>query len=453
MFSLYLRKLLLMQNNKVIKGFSKLSKESKIEWIAKEYLNGEEKYVDLLKSYWHEDAKVQKIHDEFIENTISNFYIPFGVAPNFLINDKVYCVPMAIEESSVVAAASKNASFWMKRGGFKSKVISTTKIGHVHFAWYGEFAVLKNFISSIKHMFFDESRSVTKNMNERGGGILDIELINRADLEPNYYQLQAKFETCDAMGANFINSLLEKFSKILQRELEKSALSENDKKITIIMCILSNYTPECIVRCEVNCDVKDLSDDPKINNEEFAKKFQQAIHVANIEPYRATTHNKGIFNGIDAVVIATGNDFRAVEACGHTYASRSGQYKSLTGVEIKNGKFKFWIDLPISVGTVGGLTSLHPMVKFSYKLLGNPNAKNLMEIIAAVGLAQNFGALRSLVTTGIQKGHMKMHLLNILNQVGATKDEVKQIKEYFKDKVVEHSSVINVFNELRKLKK
>jgi hydroxymethylglutaryl-CoA reductase len=290
-------------------------------------------------------------------------------------------------------------------------------------------------------------------MNERGGGILDIELINRADLEPNYYQLQAKFETCDAMGANFINSLLEKFSKILQRELEKSALSENDKKITIIMCILSNYTPECIVRCEVNCDVKDLSDDPKINNEEFAKKFQQAIHVANIEPYRATTHNKGIFNGIDAVVIATGNDFRAVEACGHTYASRSGQYKSLTGVEIKNGKFKFWIDLPISVGTVGGLTSLHPMVKFSYKLLGNPNAKNLMEIIAAVGLAQNFGALRSLVTTGIQKGHMKMHLLNILNQVGATKDEVKRIKEYFKDKVVEHSSVINVFNELRKLKK
>jgi hydroxymethylglutaryl-CoA reductase len=442
-----------MQNNKVIKGFSKLSKESKIEWIAKEYLNGEEKYVDLLKSYWHEDAKVQKIHDEFIENTISNFYIPFGVAPNFLINNKVYCVPMAIEESSVVAAASKNASFWMKRGGFKSKVISTTKIGHVHFAWYGEFAVLKNFISSIKHMFFDESRSVTKNMNERGGGILDIELINRADLEPNYYQLQAKFETCDAMGANFINSLLEKFSKILQRELEKSALSENDKKIIIIMCILSNYTPECIVRCEVNCDVKDLSDDSKINNEEFAKKFQQAIHVANIEPYRATTHNKGIFNGIDAVVIATGNDFRAVEACGHTYASRSGQYKSLTGVEIKNGKFKFWIDLPISVGTVGGLTSLHPMVKFSYKLLGNPNAKNLMEIIAAVGLAQNFGALRSLVTTGIQKGHMKMHLLNILNQVGATKDEVKRIKEYFKDKVVEHSSVINVFNELRKLKK
>ena len=442
-----------MSNNKIVKGFSKLSKEAKIEWITNEYLNGDDQYIKFLKSYWHNDSKVQKIHDEFIENTITNFYIPFGVAPNFLINGKVYCIPMAIEESSVVAAASKNASFWMKRGGFKSKVISTTKIGHVHFAWYGNFKVLKKFISSIKHKFFEESQEVTKNMNERGGGILDIEVINRADLEPNYYQLQAKFETCDAMGANFINSLLEKFSKILERELHQSNLTKKEKKIIIIMCILSNYTPECIVRCEVNCSVDDLSDDSNVNSIEFAKKFQQAIHVANIEPYRATTHNKGIFNGIDAVVIATGNDFRAVEACGHTYASKSGQYKSLTNVEIKDGKFKFWIDLPIAVGTVGGLTSLHPMVKFSHQLLGNPNAEKLMEIIAAAGLAQNFGALRSLVTTGIQKGHMKMHLLNILNQLKASKEEIEKIKDYFKDKVVEHSAVVNFFNELRKLKK
>ena len=440
-------------SNKIVKGFSKLSKEAKIEWITNEYLNGDEQHIKFLKSYWHNDSKVQKIHDEFIENTITNFYIPFGVAPNFLINGKVYCIPMAIEESSVVAAASKNASFWMERGGFKSKVVSTTKIGHVHFAWYGKFEVLKSFISSVKHKFFEESQEVTKNMDKRGGGILDIEVINRSDLEPNYYQLQAKFETCDAMGANFINSLLEKFSKILERELHQSDLTEKEKKIVIIMCILSNYTPECIVRCEVNCSVDKLSDDPNINSLEFAKKFQQAIHVANIEPYRATTHNKGIFNGIDAVVIATGNDFRAVEACGHTYASKSGQYKSLTNVEIKYGKFKFWIDLPISVGTVGGLTSLHPMVKFSHQLLGNPNAEKLMEIIAAAGLAQNFGALRSLVTTGIQKGHMKMHLLNILNQLGANKEEIEKIKEHFKDKVVEHSAVVNFFNGLRNINK
>ena len=440
-----------MLNNKVVKGFSKLSKEAKIEWITNEYLGGDDKSIKLLKSYWHEDNKVQKVHDEFIENTITNFYIPFGVAPNFLINGQVYCIPMAIEESSVVAAAAKNASFWMKRGGFKSKVISTTKIGHVHFAWYGDFKVLKEFIESIKSKFFEETKELTKNMNSRGGGILDIKVLDRSDLEPNYYQLQGKFETCDAMGANFINSLLEKFSKILERELQASNLEEREKKIVIIMCILSNYTPECIVRCEVNCNVDELSDDPELDSNEFAKKFQQAIHVANIEPYRATTHNKGIFNGIDAVVIATGNDFRAVEACGHTYASKTGQYRSLSNVEIKNGKFKFWIDLPIAVGTVGGLTSLHPMVKFSHQLLGNPNAKKLMEIIAAAGLAQNFGALRSLVTTGIQKGHMKMHLLNILNQLGATKIEIEKIKDHFNDKVVEHSAVVNLFHELRKV--
>ena len=442
-----------MSTNKAIKGFSKFSKEAKIEWITNEYLNGDEQSIKILKSYWHGDSNIQKIHDDFIENTITNFYIPFGVAPNFLINNKIYCIPMAIEESSVVAAASKSASFWMKRGGFKSKVISTTKIGHVHFAWYGEFKVLKNFIENIKPKFFKETENLTKNMKKRGGGILDIEVINRSDLEPNYYQLQAKFETCDAMGANFINSLLEKFSKILERELSESSLTEKEKKIVIIMCILSNYTPECIVRCEVSCKVEDLSDDPNLESSEFANKFKQAIHVANIEPYRATTHNKGIFNGIDAVVLATGNDFRAVEACGHTYASKSGQYKSLTNVEIKNGQFKFWIEIPLAVGTVGGLTSLHPMVKFSHQLLGNPNAEKLMEIIAAAGLAQNFGALRSLVTTGIQKGHMKMHLLNILNQLGANKNEIEQIKDFFKDKVVEHSAVVHLFNKIRGVKK
>jgi hydroxymethylglutaryl-CoA reductase len=437
---------------KTAKGFSKLSKEAKIEWIVNEYLGGDDTSINLLKSYWHNDNQVQKIHDEFIENTITNFYIPFGIAPNFLINDRIYCVPLAIEESSVVAAAAKNASFWMERGGFKSTVISTLKIGHVHFAWYGKFSTIKKFVEKIKPKFFSETDAITENMRKRGGGIKDIIVIDRSDLEPNYYQLEAKFETCDAMGANFINSLLEEFAKILEREIQTSDLSDDDKKIMIIMCILSNYTPECIVRSEVSCKIDQLSDDPNLNNEEFAKKFEQAIHVANIEPYRATTHNKGIFNGIDAVVIATGNDFRAVEACGHTYASKDGRYKSLTNVEIQNGVFKFWIELPISVGTVGGLTSLHPMVKFSHQLLGQPNAERLMEIIAAVGLAQNFGAVRSLVTTGIQKGHMKMHLLNILNQLGATNEECEKIKTYFSSKVVSHSAVVDQFNKLRNIK-
>ena len=439
-------------NKSTIKGFSKLSKEGKIEWIVNKYLGGDDTSIDLLTSYWHDDEGVQKIHDEFIENTITNFYVPFGVAPNFLINDRVYCMPMAIEESSVVAAAAKNASFWMTRGGFKSQVISTTKIGHVHFAWYGDFEKLKIFFESIKHKFIEETKDLTSNMRSRGGGILDIQILNKTDLEPNYYQIQAKFETCEAMGANFINSLLEEFSKIFERELNNSNFSEDEKKLVILMCILSNYTPECLVKCEVSCSIEELSDDPSIDVNLFAKKFEQAIHVANIEPYRATTHNKGIFNGIDAVIIATGNDFRAVEACGHTYAARDGQYRSLTNVEIKDGIFRFWIEIPIAVGTVGGLTSLHPMVKFAHQLLGNPKATDLMKIIAAVGLAQNFGAVRSLVTTGIQKGHMKMHLLNILNQLGATEEEREKIKFHFSDKVVSHKGVVDEFCRLRGIK-
>ena len=435
---------------KAVKGFSKLSKDGKIEWIANEYLNGDENCVHLLKSYWHNDKATQKIHDEFIENTISNFYLPFGIAPNFLINNEIFCIPMAIEESSVVAAAAKSATFWMERGGFKAEVLSTTKIGHVHFAWYGDYEILAAFFNSIKHKFLEGTSHLTSNMRARGGGIKDIQIVNKTDLEPNYYQIMAKFETCEAMGANFINSLLEEFSKIFQAELENSSLSISDKRVLILMCILSNYTPECIVRAEVSCNIEELTEGTNLSANEFAKKFEQAIHVARIEPYRATTHNKGIFNGIDAVVIATGNDFRAIEACGHTYASRNGSYSSLTDVEItEDGIFNFWIEIPLALGTIGGLTSLHPMVKFAHQLLGNPNAEQLMKIIASAGLAQNFGAIRSLVTTGIQKGHMKMHLLNILNQLGATEAERLEVKSHFESRVVSHQAVVEHFCKIR----
>jgi hydroxymethylglutaryl-CoA reductase len=214
------------------------------------------------------------------------------------------------------------------------------------------------------------------------------------------------------------------------------------------MCILSNFTPECLVRAEVRCSIQELQDGAT-SGEEFARKFQRAINIANAEPYRATTHNKGIMNGIDAVVIATGNDFRAIEACAHSYAAHTGKYRSLTHCVVENGMFCFYIEIPLALGVVGGLTSLHPMVKFSLELLGKPSATELMMIIAASGLAQNFAALRALVTTGIQKGHMKMHLLNILNQLGATEEEREIVKKYFEDKVVVHADVIRYFCELR----
>lgn len=437
-----------------VKGFSKLSKEAKVEWICSHFEDPEQAY-SVLSTYWNEDTTLQKLHDEFIENTITNYYLPFGVAPNFLIDGKMYSVPMAIEESSVVAAAAKAANFWMTRGGFKTKIVSTTKVGHVHFAYWGDYEKLLSFFNThIKAFLYKESESLTKNMRARGGGIKDILLINKTYEEPNYYQLMCTFETCDSMGANFINSCLEQFSRTFKREIENSDLfTEKEKALQVIMCILSNYTPECLVRAEVSCKVEDLEDEKKEYTwQEFVDKFEKAVHIARIEPYRATTHNKGIMNGIDSVVIATGNDFRAIEACAHTYASRSGQYRSLTDVKVENGVFTFWIEVPLSLGTVGGITSLHPMVRFALEMLGKPNAAQLMGITAVVGLAQNFQALRSLVTSGIQKGHMKMHLLNILNQLEATEDERKVIVKYFETDTVSHSKVIELFCELRGVK-
>ena len=201
-----------------ISGFSKLSKSEKIEWLLNTYFSDKDNARKLVQRYWNSDEKLQKLHDEFIENTITNYYLPLGVAPNFLINGTFYTIPMAIEESSVVAAASKAAKFWLERGGFKAEVLSTEKIGQVHFIFKGDFDKLKAFFKHVKPKLISDTASMTKNMENRGGGILDIELRNKSKDLPNYYQLHATFETLDAMGANFINSCLEQFATTLKNE-------------------------------------------------------------------------------------------------------------------------------------------------------------------------------------------------------------------------------------------
>lgn len=437
---------------KPIKGFSKLSKSDKIEWIATTYFKDANAAKQAITQYWNTDQKLQQLHDEFIENTITNYYLPFGVAPNFLINGKLYTIPMAIEESSVVAAASKSAKFWLDRGGFKTEVLSTTKIGQVHFIYQGSFDKLQKFFKTIKHKLIEDSQHITKSMKKRGGGILDITLKDKSKKLEHYYQLHATFETMDAMGANFINSCLEQFAKTFKTEaLHFEEFSEAESHIQIVMSILSNYVPDCLVRVEVSCPVEDLGEDHGIASEDFAHKFVQAVKIAEIEPYRAVTHNKGIMNGIDAVVLATGNDFRAVEAGVHAYASRNGSYSSLSHADISDGVFKFWMEIPLALGTVGGLTTLHPLVKVALEMLDHPTAKELMQIVAAAGLAQNFAALRSLTTTGIQEGHMKMHLMNMLNQLNATAKEKEKIIAHFKNNIVTHSSVEAALSNLRLL--
>jgi hydroxymethylglutaryl-CoA reductase len=436
---------------KIIPGFSKLSKEEKIRVVAS-YFDDPEAIIQELKSFNHPNAEIQKKLDEFSENTIANYYFPYGIVPNVLLNGKVYMVPMAIEESSVVAAASKSAKFWADKGGFKAQVIDTRKIGQVHFIWNGEKKKLQERFEDLKHLLIQNTTHITANMQRRGGGILDITLVDMTLHEPGYYQLKAEFETCDSMGANFINSCLEEFALILKDWIAaQDSFSEEEKQVHIIMSILSNYTPDCLVKAWVQCPIDQLGTfDGGMTAREFAWKFEKAVRIAKVDVYRATTHNKGIYNGIDAVVLATGNDFRAVEACGHAYAARNGKYTSLTDVNLDNDMFTFTLTIPMALGVVGGLTNLHPLVKRGMELLGNPSARELMMIAATIGLANNFAALKSLITTGIQKGHMKMHLLNILNHFNATEEEKEIAMEFFKHNKVSFSTVRDFITALRR---
>lgn len=440
-------------HSKSISGFSKLSKSEKIAWLETNFLADKNYDTDALSTFQLSQNDIQKVFDGFSENTISNFILPYGLAPNFLIDGNMYCVPMVIEESSVVAAASAGAKYWLERGGFKTTVIGTTKVGQVHFMWFGDSKKLNSLFPEIEKTLRFKAAPICENMAKRGGGITKIELLDFNESEKGLYQLKVHFETCNSMGANFINSVLENFATSLEDYFVDNPLfSDTEKDINIIMSILSNYTPECVVRAEVSCPVNELGSFANgMMAEHLAEKFRMAVRIAHIDPYRATTHNKGIYNGIDAVVLATGNDFRAIEAAGHTYAARDGQYKSLSSCEVEDGMFRFWLEVPLAVGTVGGLTSLHPLAKLSLEILGNPDADELMRIIASVGLAQNFGAVRSLVTTGIQQGHMKMHMMNILNHLKASEIESAATIKYFEDKTVSFAGVRDFINDQRKV--
>ncbi len=434
---------------KPISGFSKKTKDEKIDWLAQNYFSNPEETKTVLKTYWNTDKNLQQLHDDFIENTLTNYYLPLGVAPNFLINDYLFAIPMVTEESSVVAAASNAAKFWLERGGFKAEVLSTEKNGQIHLDFFGSENVIKSYFEAIKPKLLASIENIQANMKKRGGGLKNIQLIDATENLEGYYQLHCTFDTQDAMGANFINSCLEEIAHTFENEAQSfEGFSIENQFPKVVMSILSNYVPNCIVKAEVSCKIKELGYN-NIDGKTFANNFVRAINIANAERKRAVTHNKGIMNGIDAVVIATGNDFRAVEAGVHAFAARTGDYKSLTQAKLEGDIFKFWIEIPLALGTVGGLTSLHPLTKFALSLLQNPNAKQLMQIVAVAGLAQNFAAVRSLVTTGIQKGHMKMHLKNILNNLNASEDEKLKALKHFRETAVSHSAVEGFINKLR----
>ena len=428
--------------SKKIIGFSKLSKKEKVEWICSNYLDDSKEDIEILDKYLNTNVNIQSIHDTFSENTLTNFYLPFSIAPNFLINNNDYCIPMVIEESSVVAAASNSAKFWYDRGGFVAKTVNTEKIGQIHFLFKGDFQKINSFVNENKTKLIDSTSSISLKMKERGGGINSISLIDKSSEYNNYFQLSISFNTIDSMGANYINSCLEIITKKMIEEIESSNdLSEQEKDINIIMSILSNSTPNCIVEARAECKIDEIGNINGLSCNEFAEKYFHAVEISKIDTGRAVTNNKGIMNGIDSVLIATGNDFRAVEASVHSYACKDGKYKGLSECSIDNDIFSIKLKLPIAIGTVGGIIDLHPLVKLSNKILGKPNSSSLMEIVAVAGLAQNFGAIKSLITTGIQKGHMKMHLINLLKKYNASEDQINNAIDYFKEKEINNKAV------------
>jgi hydroxymethylglutaryl-CoA reductase len=430
-----------------INGFSRLSRAEKLEWLKKQ-AGLSDSTLKILDDHLHWDGSTQEIYGDLSENTISNFYLPLGLAPNFLINGKLMTLPMVTEESSVVAAASKSAKFWAAHGGFHATVQGNSRAGQVHFTWSGAKDELYKIFERNRERMVQSVRSLTHRMEQRGGGIGSMEIHSSDPELPGTYNLFVHIKTADAMGANFINSVLEALASQLSQIMKESG---SKGELDILMSILSNYTPESKVQCYVEGEVKFFEKmGGGFSPLQFAQRFRRAVDIANHDPYRAVTHNKGIFNGMDAVLMATGNDFRAVEACGHAYASRDGAYRSLSSVEWSEEAFRFTLEVPLAVGTVGGLTGSHPMAAASLEILGRPSAEDLMQVIAAAGLATHFGAVRALITSGIQEGHMKMHLGNILRQLDASKKESEIARHYFASRHVSYSEVALYLDSLRK---
>ncbi|MCK9413222.1 MAG: hydroxymethylglutaryl-CoA reductase [Prolixibacteraceae bacterium] len=427
-------------------GFSKLDRLQRINYIVENRsLSTDER--ESFDDYCAPDSAQQVLFNDMIENYIGNFPVPMGIVPHILINGESLMVPFVTEESSVVASAAKAAKYWITRGGFKAVVTSMTKKGQVHFTWNGDSDIISNIFPEIRQRIFQSTNKLTRKMRQRGGGITEIQLLNKTAELPDYYQIDVSFETADAMGANFINSCLESIASVLPNIPE---LNFGNHQVGIIMSILSNYTPDCIVRCYVECPVKNLTDwNKELKGYAFAAKFKLAVDIANLDISRAVTHNKGIMNGVDAVLMATGNDSRATAASVHAYASREGRYKGLSTVRVTDEMFRYELELPLAIGSVGGISKIHPVVQQTMAIMNYPDAGKLMMIAAASGLANNFAAIASLITSGIQAGHMKMHLSNILNQLQVNRLDRERAINRFNGSHVSYAEVEDYICQLK----
>ncbi len=428
--------------DEIFKGFSKLNLEQRHKALLKAECLTEEEAVYLKKGGLQNLA----LGEKFIENVIGYFQLPMGVATNFRIDSVDYMIPMAVEETSIVAAASKTARWVRECGTIKTEVIGQDIIGQIQFAHVTNIEKFKSAILAQKNFLIEiANRDVAFGMVSRGGGVKDIQVrfIDRGDQTLEGAALGSGFmgvvhvlmDPVDAMGANIINQVCE----YLKDPLEQFT----GERVT--MCILSNLVDTKITRAEVTLENIE---------EDLALRIQEASLFAEQDSYRAATNNKGVLNGIDPILIATGNDWRAVEAGVHAYAARTGQYRSITkwrkiGTSLV-GVFK----APLIVGTVGGVTALHPTAKLAMKMMKIQNASHLSRVCAAVGLVQNLGALKALTTVGIIEGHMKLHIRNLSLGAGAQELEMPLLQKKLEEilqlrKRISLSNAIEALSEIR----
>ncbi|MGX2945169.1 hydroxymethylglutaryl-CoA reductase, degradative [Enterococcus alishanensis] len=361
----------------------------------------------------------EKIADNLIENQISEVELPLGVAQNFVVNGEKKLIPMATEEPSVIAAASNAAKLVSQAGGFKTKVLSRKMIGQIVFNQLSDFTIVEKWLTENRLKIFDIANQAYPSIVTRGGGLTDLK---SRRFKEKFFSIDLTVDVKDAMGANMVNTVLEAVANEIQQAFPQEEL---------LFSILSNYGTEALV--EATCQIPF-----EVVSEVTAKKIAAAGRFAKLDPYRAATHNKGIMNGIDAVVLATGNDTRAVAAACHAYASRNGSYQGLTDWWIEDDTLKGRLIVPMNVGIVGGATKVLPKAALSLKLLAVDSAQNLSENIVAVGLAQNLAAVKALVTNGIQKGHMALHSRTLAINAGAKDHEIDRVVQLLKQTKVKN---------------
>ena len=415
-------------------GFAKLSPTERIEALLKEGLLTWDE-AQILKE---QKGLPLSIADQLTENVLSTFDLPFSLAPYFLINGRDYVLPMVTEEPSVVAAASFAAKLIQRSGGFTTQVHQRQMIGEIALTDVRDVEMASKRILEDKETLLQLANEAYPSIVKRGGGARDLWVENKGNFLIVYLAVDPK----EAMGANMLNTMLEALTDRIQELSGGQAL----------MAILSNLATRSLVSARCAIDFKALSRNPE-EAIEIAHRMELASQLAQVDPYRAATHNKGIFNGIDALVLATGNDWRAIEAGAHAYAAQSGSYKGLSHwtSQPKEKKLYGEITLPMPVATKGGSIGLNPTVQVSHRFLGEPSAIELAGIIASLGLAQNFAALKALVTTGIQAGHMKLQARSLALLAGAKEEEVPRlVNQLLENKPFNLEKAQTLLQELRK---